>query len=404
MTMSELRAAKRVGRVSTSPSAMASQRARELRAAGQDVIALSSGEPDFPSPPHVVEAADAAMRAGQTKYTTMSGTAELKAAIVEKFRRENGLACAIDEIMVSAGAKQVIFNAIMATVDAGDEVIIPAPFWIAYEQIVEFAGGTPRVVRCGEESGFRIDAATLERHITPATKWLVLNSPSNPSGAVYSSQDLAALAEVLLRHPHVWVLTDDIYEHIVFDGRRAATIAAVEPGLKDRVLTVNGVSKTYAMTGFRIGYGAGPKALLQEMLKVQSQSTSGPSSVGQAAAVAALTGPQHFVAERAAAFQERRDLVVSMLNQTRGITCRSPEGAFYVYPSCAGLIGKRTPDGKVIETDRDFVMHLMDAHGVATVHGEAYGLSPHFRISIAASLEDIRRGCERIQRAANDLA
>jgi aspartate aminotransferase len=404
MTMSELRAAKRVGRVSTSPSAMASQRARELRAAGQDVIALSSGEPDFPSTPHVVEAADAAMRAGQTKYTTMSGTAELKAAIVEKFRRENGLAYAIDEIMVSAGAKQVIFNAIMATVDAGDEVIIPAPFWIAYEQIVEFAGGTPRVVRCGEETGFRIDAATLERHITPATKWLVLNSPSNPSGAVYSSQDLGALAEVLMRHSHVWVLTDDIYEHIVFDGRRAATIAAVEPALKDRVLTVNGVSKTYAMTGFRIGYGAGPRALLQEMLKVQSQSTSGPSSVGQAAAVAALTGPQHFVAERAAAFQERRDLVVSMLNQTRGITCRSPEGAFYVYPSCAGLIGKRTPDGKVIETDRDFVMHLMDAHGVATVHGEAYGLSPHFRISIAASLEDIRRGCERIQRAANDLA
>ena len=401
--MNELRAAKRVGRVSASPSAMASQRARELRAAGEDVIALSSGEPDFQSPPHVIEAANAAMRAGQTKYTTMSGTAELKAAIAEKFERENGLAYGVDEIMVSAGAKQVIFNAIMATVDAGDEVVIPAPFWIAYEQIVEFAGGTPRVVRCGEETGFRIDAETLERHITPATKWLVLNSPSNPSGAVYSAEDLAALAEVLLRHPHVWVLTDDIYEHIVFDGRRAATIAAVEPRLKDRVLTVNGVSKTYAMTGFRIGYGAAPKALLQEMLKVQSQSTSGPSSVGQAAAVAALTGPRHFVAERAAAFQERRDLVVSMLNQTRGITCRSPEGAFYVYPSCAGLIGKRTPDGKVIETDRDFVMHLMDAHGVATVHGEAYGLSPHFRISIAASLEDIRRGGERIQRAANDL-
>ena len=402
-TMSEMRAAKRVGRVSTSPSAMASQRARELRAAGEDVIALSSGEPDFQSPPHVIEAALAAMRAGQTKYTTMSGTAELKAAIAEKLARENGLAYAEDEIMVSAGAKQVIFNAIMATVDAGDEVIIPAPFWIAYEQIVEFAGGMPRVVRCGEETGFRIDAETLARHITPATKWLVLNSPSNPSGAVYSSEDLATLSEVLLHHPRVWVLTDDIYEHIVFDGRQAATIAAVEPRLKDRVLTVNGVSKTYAMTGFRIGYGAGPKALLQEMLKVQSQSTSGPSSIGQAAAVAALTGPQHFVGERAAAFQERRNLVVSMLNQTRGITCRSPEGAFYVYPSCAGLIGKRAQDGRVIETDRDFVMHLMDAYGVATVQGQAYGLSPHFRISIAASLEDIRRGCERIQRAANEL-
>ena len=401
--MSQFRAAERVRRVSTSPSAMASQRARELKAAGEDVIGLSSGEPDFQPPPHVIEAAHAAMRAGQTKYTTMSGTAELKAAIVEKFARENGLDYTADEIMVSAGAKQVIFNAIMATVDVGDEVIIPAPFWIAYEQIVEFAGGTARVVSCGDETGFRIDAEALARHITPATRWLVLNSPSNPSGAVYTKSELRALADVLLRHRHVWVLTDDIYEHIVFDGRTVATIAAVEPRLKGRVLTVNGVSKTYAMTGFRIGYGAGPKALMGEMLKVQSQSTSGASSVGQAAAVAALTGPQDFIAERAAAFQERRDLVVSMLNQAHGITCRSPEGAFYVYPSCAGLMGKRTADGLVIETDRDFVMHLMDAHGVATVHGEAYGLSPHFRISIAASLDDIRRGCERIQRAAAEL-
>lgn len=402
--MADFVAAQRVTRVSPSPSAMASQRARELRAQGEDVIALSSGEPDFQPPPHVIEAAHEAMRAGQTKYTTMSGTADLKAAVIEKFSRENGLDYTADEIMVSAGAKQVIFNAIMATVEAGSEVIIPAPFWIAYEQITVFAGGTPVVVQCGPESGFRIDAEKLARHITPATRWVMLNSPSNPSGAVYTRDELAELAEVLLANPHVWVLTDDIYEHIVFDGREVATIAAVEPRLKDRVLTVNGVSKTYAMTGFRIGYGAGPKALMQEMLKVQSQSTSGASSVGQAAAVAALTGPQDFVAERSAAFQARRDLVVSMLNQTNGITCRSPEGAFYVYPSCAGLMGKRTPDGSLIETDRDFVMHLMDAHGVATVHGEAYGLSPHFRISIAASLEDIRRGCERIQRAGNELS
>jgi aspartate aminotransferase len=402
--MAEFAGARRVARVSPSPSAMASQRARELRALGEDVIALSSGEPDFQPPPHVIEAAHAAMRAGQTKYTTMTGTAELKTAVIEKFARENGLEYTADEIMVSAGAKQVIFNAIMATVEAGSEVIIPAPFWIAYEQITAFAGGTPVVVPCGEEAGFRLSAEQLARHITPATRWVMLNSPSNPSGAVYTRGELNELAEVLLANPHVWVLTDDIYEHIAFDGREVATIAAVEPRLKDRVLTVNGVSKTYAMTGFRIGFGAGPKRLMQEMLKVQSQSTSGASSVGQAAAVAALTGPQDFVAERSAAFQARRDLVVLMLNQTTGITCRSPEGAFYVYPSCAGLMGKRTLAGKVIETDRDFVMHLMDAHGVATVDGEAYGLSPHFRISIAASMEDIRRGCERIQRAANELS
>ena len=401
--MSNLKTAARVTRVSASPSALASQRARELKAEGHDVIALSSGEPNFQPPPHVIEAAHAAMRAGQTKYTTMSGTAELKTAIIEKFRRENGLDYTPAEIMVSAGAKQVIFNALMATVDKGSEVIIPAPFWIAYEQIVQLAGGTPRIINCTAEAGFKLTPDQLAASITPATQWLVLNSPSNPSGAVYSADELRALADVLLKHPHVWVMTDDIYEHIIFDGRKAATIAAVEPRLKDRTLTINGVSKTYAMTGFRIGYCGGPAALMSEMLKMQSQATSGPSSVGQAAALAALTGPQDIIQARSDEFQERRDLVVSMLNQARGLTCLSPEGAFYVYPNCAELIGKRTPPGKLIETDRDFVMHLMDEHGVATVHGEAYGHSPHFRLSIAASMDDLRRGCERIQRAAAEL-
>lgn len=398
-----VRPASRVTRVSASPSALASQRARELKAKGEDVIALSSGEPDFQPPPHVIEAAHAAMIAGQTKYTTMSGTAELKAAIIDKFSRENGLEYDASEVMASTGAKQVIFNALMATVERGCEVIIPAPFWIAYEQIVQLAGGTPRVVACGAETGFKLDAESLARHITPATRWLVINSPSNPSGAVYTRDELRALADVLLAHPQIWVLTDDIYEHIIFDGREAATIAAVEPRLKERTVTINGVSKTYAMTGFRVGFCGGPAAMMGEMLKMQSQATSGPSSVGQAAAVAALTGPQDVLAERAAAFQERRDLVISMLNQATGLTCRSPEGAFYVFPNCAGLIGRTTPGGKRIETDRDFVMHLMDDHGVATVHGEAYGLSPHFRISIAASMEDLKRGCERIQRAAAEL-
>ncbi|MBU2533726.1 MAG: aminotransferase class I/II-fold pyridoxal phosphate-dependent enzyme, partial [Alphaproteobacteria bacterium] len=289
------------------------------------------------------------------------------------------------------------------TVEKGVEVIIPAPFWIAYEQITELAGGTPRVVLCEAEAGFKLTPDQLAATITPATRWLILNSPSNPSGAVYTADELQALADVLLEHPQVWVMTDDIYEHILFDDRSAATIVAVEPRLKDRTVTINGVSKSYAMTGFRIGYCGGPAALMAEMLKMQSQSTSGPSSVGQAAALAALTGPQDVVKARSREFQERRDVVVSMLNQARGVTCRSPEGAFYVYPNIAPLIGRKTPGGKVIRNDRDFVMHLMDDHGVATVHGEAYGLSPHFRLSIAASMDELRQGCERIQRAAAEL-
>ena len=401
--MSILDPASRVKRISASPSALTSQRARELKAAGHDVIALSSGEPDFASPPHVIAAAHEAMLAGQTKYTTMSGTAELKAAIIDKFRRENALEYTAQEIMVSTGAKQAIFNALMATVQRGDEVIVPTPFWIAYEQIVELANGVARLIPCTAEEQFKLDPDALARTITPATKWLVLNSPSNPSGAVYSTADLRALADVLLEHPHVWILTDDIYEHIVFDERKSATIAAVEPRLKNRTVVVNGVSKSYAMTGFRIGFCGGPAELLSEMLKLQSQVTSGPSSVGQAAALAALTGPQDLVAERAAIFQDRRDLVVSMLNQAKGLHCRSPEGAFYAYPSCADLIGKTTPAGKKIENDRDFALYLMDEFGVATVHGAAYGLSPHIRISFAASTEDITRACERIQRAAAAL-
>jgi aspartate aminotransferase len=401
--VSTLKPAERVTRVIASPSALASQRARELKAQGHDVIALSSGEPDFQTPDHVVEAAYAAMRAGQTKYTTMAGTAELKEAIIEKFARENGLDFKAEEIMVSAGAKQIIFNAIMATVGAGDEAIFPAPFWISYEQVVRLAGGTPKIVQCSAETGFKLTPDALAAAITPRTRWLFLNSPSNPSGAVYSEDHLRALADVLLRHPNVWVLTDDIYEHIIFDGRKQATIAAVEPRLKSRTLTVNGVSKSYAMTGFRIGFGGGPAELMAQMLKMQSQSTSGASSIGQAAAVAALRGPQDFIPERSQAFQDRRDLVVAMLNQATGLQCETPEGAFYLYPNCAGVIGKTTPQGKTIETDLDFVMHLMDDHGVATVQGAAYGMSPYFRVSIAVSMEDLERGCQRIQRAAAEL-
>jgi aspartate aminotransferase len=401
--MANLKATSRVGRVSTSPSAMASQRARELRAEGHDILALSSGEPDFQPPAHVIEAAHQAMLDGQTKYTTMSGTPELKSAIREKFLSENGLTYADDEIIVSTGAKQVIFNAIMAGVEKGDDVIVPAPYWIAYQQIVQLANGRTIIVPCTAETGFKLTAQALEQAITPNTRWLMLNSPSNPSGAVYSAGDLKALAEILRRHPQVWILTDDIYEHIVFDGRKAATIAAVAPDLKDRTLTVNGVSKTYAMTGFRIGYAGGPKELISEMLKLQSQTTSGASSIGQAAAVAALTGPQDFVGMCRDAYQGRRDLIVSMLNQTTGLSCLSPEGAFYAFPDCSGLIGTKTPDGKPIENDRDLVMHLMDDHGVALVHGEAYGFSPHFRVSFVTSMEDLEEAGRRIQNAANAL-
>jgi aspartate aminotransferase len=394
--------AARVGRIVTSPSTLAAQRARELKAAGADIVSLTTGEPDFPTPDHVIEAAFRAARAGQTKYTTVSGTPELKAAIIAKFKRENGLDYDIPNVIIGNGGKHVLFNALMATVEAGVEVIVPAPYWISYPEIVLLAGGSPRIVPCGADTGFKLTPQMLRDAITPATRWVILNSPSNPSGAVYSAEELAALAEVLLRHPHVAILTDDMYEHILFDGRRFATIAAVCPELKARTLTLNGVSKTYAMTGWRLGYAGGPPELIREMVKMLSQSTAAPSAISQAAAVAALNGPQQLVAANSRSFEARRDLVVAMLNQAKGLTCRSPEGAFYAFPDCSGLIGKRTPKGATLETDKDVVLYLLE-HGVAAVQGSAYGLAPHFRISFATSTELLTEACQRIQRACGEL-
>lgn len=395
--------AQRLQCIEPSPSVAASQRARELRAAGRDIITLAAGEPDFPTPAHIIDAAAAAARRGETKYTAIPGTLELRTAIAAKLARENAVDYTTDEVMVSTGGKQAIYNAIVATMEEGDEAVIPAPFWIAYADVVVYAGAKPVIVACPAETKFKITPAMLERAITPATRWLILNSPSNPSGAVYTQEDYRSLAEVLRRHPHVAVLVDEMYEHIVFDGRTMASFVACCPDLKDRAVIINGVSKAYSMTGWRIGYAAGPVQLIKEMTKLQMQVTSGPSSVGQAAALAALNGPQDLVEVQRAAFEQRRDLVVSMLNQSRGLTCVKPEGAFYAFPSCAGVIGKRTPDGRVIETDRDFVMYLMDGEGVAVVHGAAYGVSPHFRLSFAASTEDLTRACERIQRACAAL-
>ena len=392
----------RMGRVATSASTLAAQRAREMKATGADIVSLTTGEPDFPTPDHVIEAAFRAARAGQTKYTTVSGTVELKAAIIAKFHRDNGLDYEPANIIIGNGGKQVLFNALMATVEAGVEVIVPAPYWISYPEIVQLAGGTPRIVPCTAATGFKLTAAALEAAITPATRWLVLNSPSNPSGATYTAAELGHLAEVLLRSPHVAILSDDIYEHILFDGRQFATMAAVCPELKSRTLTVNGVSKTYAMTGWRLGFAGGPVPLIREMTKMLSQSTSAPSSISQAAAVAALTGPQALIAENQRSFEARRDLAVGMLNQAKGLTCRSPEGAFYAFPDCSRLIGKTTPNGQVLATDRDVVIFLLE-QGVAAVQGDAYGLSPHFRISFATSTEQLTEACRRIQRACAAL-
>ena len=391
--------AARMRRIVASPSTMAAQRARELKAQGHDIVTLTTGEPDFPTPDHVIEAAYKAMRTGQTRYTTVSGTAELKAAVIEKFRRENGLTYAVDEIMVGAGGKQILFNALMATVEAGVEVVIPAPYWISYPEIVLLAGGTPVFVPCSAATGFKLTPGQLEAAITPKTRWLVINQPANPSGAVYSADELRSLGAVLERHRQVAVMCDDIYEHILYDSRTFATLAQVCPTLKDRTVTLNGASKTYAMTGWRIGYCGAPKALVAEMIKLQSQSTAAACSISQAAAVAALTGPQGFVAERTAAFEARRNLVTSMLNQAKGLTCRSPEGAFYVFPGCQALLGKRTPKGRLLETDRDVVLFLLDEAGVAVVQGSAYGMPGHFRISFATSETDLITACERIQSA-----
>ncbi|KGJ16254.1 pyridoxal phosphate-dependent aminotransferase [Paracoccus sanguinis] len=386
-----------LARVKPSPTIAMTNLARELAAEGRDIISLSAGEPDFDTPAHIREAAKAAIDAGRTRYTAVDGIPELKRAIADKFARDNGLDYAPAEITVGTGGKQVLYNALMATLNPGDEVIVPAPYWVSYPDMVELAGGTPVVITAGLEAGYRITAAQLEAAITPRTKWVILNSPSNPTGAGYAEAHLRELTDVLMRHPHVWVLADDIYEHLVFDDFRFVTPAQVEPRLKARTLTVNGVSKAYAMTGWRIGYAGGPAELIRAMGTIQSQSTSNPCSVSQYAALAALTGPQDYIAESRAVFQRRRDLVVSGLNQCAGIDCPTPEGAFYVYPSIAGLIGRRTPTGAEITDDERFAMELLHATGVAVVFGAAFGLSPHFRISYAAADAQLTEAIARIR-------
>lgn len=379
------------------------ERANALRRQGADLLVLGAGEPDFDTPEHIKEAAIQAIRAGQTKYTVLDGSPALKEAIRRKFARENDLVFAQDEVTASAGAKQVIFNAMMATLDPGDEVIIPAPFWVTYADIVAILGGTPVVLPCREEDGFRLTAAALEAAITPRTRWVMLNSPSNPSGAAYGEEHYRPLLEVLLRHPQVWLMVDDMYEHILYDGFCFVTPAALEPRLRERTLTINGVSKAYAMTGWRLGYAGGPKALIQAMASVQSQVTSCPCSVSQAAAIAALDGPQDIVRERCELFRERRDLVVDALNEVPGLSARRPEGAFYVYASCAGVLGRRTPNGEVIDSDTAFARYLMDEGGVAVVPGSAFGLAPYFRVSYATSREVLEEACRRIAEATQRL-
>ena len=385
-----------LARVRPSPTVAATQRARELAAAGRDVISLSAGEPDFDTPRHVKDAAIAALEAGKTKYTAPDGIPELKEAVAAKFRRENGLDYKPSEITVSAGGKQVLYNALMATLNPGDEVVIPAPYWVSYPDIVRLAGAEPVIVEAPMAQGFKLSAKALESAITPRTRWFLFNSPSNPTGAGYSRDELAALTDVLIRHPHVWVLSDDIYEHIAYDGFDFVTPVQVEPRLRDRTLTLNGVSKAYAMTGWRIGYAGGPAELIAAMRKVQSQSTTCPASLSQWAAVAALEGPQDYIAKAGAAFRRRRDMVVVRLNAIPGIDCPLPEGAFYVYPSIAGLIGRTTAGGRRIDTDQDFTDALLEEQGVAAVFGAAFGLSPHFRVSYAASDAALEDACTRI--------
>ncbi len=392
-----------LGRISPSPTLAITSRVLELKRAGVDVIGLGAGEPDFDTPDFVKEAAIQAIRDGKTKYTNVDGTIELKHAIVAKFARDNGLTYTTDQISVNVGGKHTLFNAMVATIDPGDEVVIPAPYWVSYPDVVQFAGGVPVIVKAGPEVGYKLDPAALDAAITPKTKWVILNSPSNPTGAGYTIDELKALGAVLAKHPHVWIFADDMYEHIVYDGFKFATIAEACPELFERTLTVNGCSKAYAMTGWRIGYGAGTSWLIKAMAKLQSQSTSNPCSIAQAAAVAALNGDQSFLAERNTAFQGRRDLVVSMLNAIDGMHCPTPEGAFYVYPSFAELIGKTTPNGRLIDTDEAMVGYLLDDAKVAVVQGAAFGLSPAFRISYATSDALLREACTRIQAACAAL-
>ena len=392
-----------IQRIKPSPTIAVTNRAAALKAAGHDIIGLGAGEPDFDTPDFVKEAAIAAIRAGQTKYTQVDGTPELKEAIRAKFRRDNHLDYGLNQISVNVGGKHTIFNAMMATLDPGYEVVIPAPYWVSYPDIVLLAGATPVIVPCGIDAGFKLTPAQLDAAITPATKWLIFNSPSNPTGAAYSRAELAALAEVLVRRPHVHILSDDIYEHIVYDGFVFTTLAEVEPALYERTLTVNGASKAYAMTGWRIGYAGGPAGIIKAMAKIQSQSTSNPCSISMAATAAALNGDQSFLQVRNAAFAKRRDLVVSMLNQTSGLRCPRPQGAFYVYPDCTGLIGKRTPAGGVLTDDEAVAAYLLDTEGVAVVHGAAFGGSPAFRISYATADAVLEEACVRIQRAVGRL-
>ena len=391
-------------RVKPSPTMAITAKAREMKAAGFDVIGLGAGEPDFDTPDNVKQAAVEAIKRGETKYTAVDGIPELKRAIVSKFQRENGLTYKPSEITVGSGGKQVLYNALLATLNPGEEVIIPSPYWVSYPDIVLLAGANPVIVETREEDGFKLTAKALAAAITPKTKWFIFNSPSNPTGAAYTRDEIKVLTDVLVKHPQVWVLSDDIYEHLVYDDFKFTTPAQVEPKLKDRTLTMNGVSKAYSMTGWRIGYGGGPEPLIKAISTLQSQSTSNPCSISQWASVEALEGPQDFLKDWVKSFQERRDLVVSMLNQAKGIHCPKPEGAFYVYPSCKGVIGRTSREGTKIATDEDFATALLKEEGVAVVHGAAFGLSPFFRISYATGIKSLEEACRRIQRFCGNLS
>lgn len=392
-----------LSRIKPSATIVLTQKARDLKATGKDVISLSVGEPDFDTPDNIKDAAIAAIRRGETKYTPVCGIPELRSAVAAKFKRENNLEYKASQTIVSTGGKHVIFNAFLATLNPGDEVVIPTPYWVSYPEMVALCGGTPVFVATTQETSFKLQAADLDRAITPKTKWLLLNSPSNPSGAAYTWAEMKAITDVLMKHPHVWLLTDDMYEHLVYGDFTFCTPAEVEPNLYERTLTMNGVSKAYAMTGWRIGYAAGPQHLINAMENVQGQQTSGTSAISQWAAVEALNGSQAHLPVFRKAFERRRDLVVSMLNQTRGLKCPVPEGAFYVYPSCAELMGKTAPSGKKLETDEDFVLELLATEGVAAVHGSSFGLGPNFRISYATSDEKLEEACRRIQRFCGEL-
>ncbi len=389
-------------RIKPSPTMAVTQKAKELKASGKDIIGLGAGEPDFDTPDNIKQAAIKAIKDGDTKYTVVDGTPTLKKAIIKKFKRENNLDYLTDQITVGTGGKQVIYNAMMATLNEGDEVIIPAPYWVSYPDIVLLAGGSPIILECNENQGFKINPSKLEKSITKKTKWIILNSPSNPTGACYSEKEIKEIGKVLTKHPHVFILSDDIYEHVVYGSFKFFTIAQID-NLKDRVLTMNGVSKAYSMTGWRIGYAAGPKDIIKAIAKIQSQSTSNPSSISQAAAVEALNGVQNFIKERASSFQERRDFVVDTLNAIEGIKCLKPDGAFYVFPSCKGLIGKKDSQGKEIKNDTDFVKSLLENNGVAVVQGSAFGLEGFFRISYATSKENLKKALEKISSFCKSL-